>query len=537
MSKMSYLSLLVRTSLITVLSLTMPLFLLCQTRYLDPVFSEVRIDTGLVYGSNATAQFLIPLQAYVQEDLRLDLYQPEEDTALLRPLVMYLHTGNFLPFRNPALPEEYGFNGSCGGERTDSSAVEICTVLARMGYVSASLDYRLGWNPLAPSDTIRRWGLLGAVYRGVQDVRTAIRFFRRSVTEGNNPYRIDTSRMVLWGEGAGGFVALAASSLDTWEKIPTATEGKFLWDNDQNPATPPVSMIDTLIYGDIYGTSVGIDPLSQDTVCYPNHSGYSSDFHLTVNLSGASLDTAWMDEGQPPILSFALPKDHLVPYGEDSYAIPPLNIVKTQGSYTIQHSAWELGLQTPFWEAGLAFALHPEQVQAFMASPPSFQSFAPGLYPFNVPEDPATPGLPWTTTPWAWTSPEVKSQLPHCPEDGFLARKYLDTILNFYAPRACWILGIQPCMEQLSHWSMVSPEEPFLQVYPNPASSRVFLESEPQHVILEVKIFNAAGQELRALPGNHSHLFVLERSGLASGEYHVQTRMNKGLVLRKIFFH
>src|SRR5690606_29502488 len=108
------------------------------------------------------------------------------DTETARPLVLYFHTGNFLPFRNPANPSQLGFNNSCGGERTDSAAVEICTRLAKMGYVVASVDYRLGWNPLASTDVARRFGIINAAYRGVQDARTAIRYFRKSVAEDNN---------------------------------------------------------------------------------------------------------------------------------------------------------------------------------------------------------------------------------------------------------------------------------------------------------------------------------------------------------------
>jgi carboxylesterase type B len=103
------------------------------------------------------------------ENLLMDVYQPAGDSEADRPVILYFHTGNFLP--------QY-VNGSAVGTRTDSSAVEICSRFARMGYVVASVDYRLGWNPLAGTQTERTTQLIQAAYRGVQDSRTAVRYFR-----------------------------------------------------------------------------------------------------------------------------------------------------------------------------------------------------------------------------------------------------------------------------------------------------------------------------------------------------------------------
>ena len=52
-----------------------------------------------------------------------------------------------------------------------------------MGYVVASIDYRLGWNPLAATQSERTNQLINAAYRGVQDARTAVRYFRMNAAE------------------------------------------------------------------------------------------------------------------------------------------------------------------------------------------------------------------------------------------------------------------------------------------------------------------------------------------------------------------
>ena len=98
----------------------------------------------------------------------MDVYQPSGDTETSRPLVLVFHTGNFLP---------NVLNGQISGTKKDSSVVEICTQLARRGYVAASVDYRVGWNPLASTQPERALGLIQAAYRGLQDGRNAIRYF------------------------------------------------------------------------------------------------------------------------------------------------------------------------------------------------------------------------------------------------------------------------------------------------------------------------------------------------------------------------
>ena len=115
--------------------------------------------------------------APVAQPLVADVYTPVGDSNDARPLMLVFHTGNFLPF--PA-------NNGTGGTIKDSTVVEVCTRLAKRGYVAAAVDYRLGWNPIDPSQDIRKFFLINAAYRGVQDCRTAVRYFRKDVADGGN---------------------------------------------------------------------------------------------------------------------------------------------------------------------------------------------------------------------------------------------------------------------------------------------------------------------------------------------------------------
>src|SRR5690606_36173963 len=110
---------------------------LLSQRYLTEVFEDVEVTTDVTYGVNATVVLYESMGEAVPQPLRMDVYEPVGDTESERPLVLYFHTGNFLP-----QPQ----GGSATGDKGDSAAVEICSRLARMGYVVASCDYRLGWN-------------------------------------------------------------------------------------------------------------------------------------------------------------------------------------------------------------------------------------------------------------------------------------------------------------------------------------------------------------------------------------------------------
>ena len=77
-----------------------------QDRYLEPVFTQASKTTAF-YGSNFTIlPVLFGAPHTVRQPLQMNVYTPVGDTKTDRPLIIYLHTGNFFPF-----PQ----NGSCGG--------------------------------------------------------------------------------------------------------------------------------------------------------------------------------------------------------------------------------------------------------------------------------------------------------------------------------------------------------------------------------------------------------------------------------------
>ena len=60
----------------------------------------------------------------------------------------------------------------------------------------------------------RSGSFVRAVYRGIQDTRTCIRYFKRSAIDQNNLFGIDTGKICVWGMGTGGYLALGATTSD-----------------------------------------------------------------------------------------------------------------------------------------------------------------------------------------------------------------------------------------------------------------------------------------------------------------------------------
>jgi hypothetical protein len=87
-------------------------------RYLNELFTDVNVNSDVVYGVNATVIAYSQLGQAVAQPLTMDVYTPSGDTETSRPLILYFHTGNFLP-----TPQ----NGSPNGTKTDLNVVEICT--------------------------------------------------------------------------------------------------------------------------------------------------------------------------------------------------------------------------------------------------------------------------------------------------------------------------------------------------------------------------------------------------------------------------
>ena len=252
-------------------------------------FPEVTVTYDLPYGSNVNVYG-------VDEELVFDLYQPAGDAATDRPLVVLAHGGFFL-----------------GGANDGEDVVPLAEDLARMGYVVASMSYRLGiTNILDLQGELTR-----AVWRGVHDSRAAVRYFRKSVAESGNPYGIDPDRIFLGGVSAGGFIALHHAYVDQVSEIPTAVDA-------QAP-----------------GMGGGLEGQSGSP-------GYSSAVAGIFNICGAIREASWLAAGDVPLVSVHGTADMTVPYGTGTVSLMGFPVIEVDGSSVIHDQAEALGLDHCF---------------------------------------------------------------------------------------------------------------------------------------------------------------------------------------------
>ena len=510
-------------------------------RYLEEVFDDVNIEEDVQYGLNYTI-ITVPVTGNSSpQPLVMDVYTPDGDTETARPLVLYFGTGNFLP--NPD-------NGTTSGTKNDSINVEICTRLTKMGYVVANVRYRLGWNPLSTDINVRISTLINAAWRGVQDARSCVRFFRKTVSEDGNPYGICPDKITLFGEGTGGYITLGAATLDDYLDVVLP---KFIGEDINGDGIPDPMVIEQ-INGDLNGeTILGLNPLNGDTIALPNTPGYSSDVQLCVNVGGAIGDTSWIDESDPPMISFHVPTDPNAPYMEDILIVPTTGdqIVEVQGSYLVAQKANSLGLNDVFVNAGI--------MDDFTTAANNFNDGFEGLFPLNRPDginplnmEPAPEG-----SPWSWWDPNFWSMIPHpnCPSGVPLnlcnfhvigsignndmspekGRTYADSIIGYYAPRAYAALGLgAACV--LNTNDVLDAADVNLQISPNPASSVVRFETAAEHQILNIQLYSISGQLIDSFKDINNNQFTMNRNGYGKGMYLARVQFSDGIVTEKIMF-
>ena len=234
-----------------------------------------------------------------ETELVVDIYAPVGDALLERPLVVLAHGGFFLDGSNDGL-----------------DVVSLSEDLAQMGYVVASMSYRLEVNlpgVLTGLASIQD-EFVKAVWRGVHDSRAAIRFFRKSAEEGN-PYGIDPNRIYLGGVSAGAFIALHHAYVDEDIEIPSQ-----------------IDITESGLEGGLEGLS--------------GNPGYSSGVQGIFNIAGALQTTDFFNAGDNErLFSIHGTEDGTVPYGEGMISLLGFNIIDVDGSAVIHEQAEELGLE------------------------------------------------------------------------------------------------------------------------------------------------------------------------------------------------
>lgn len=292
------------------------------------------------------------------DTLTLDLYKPiSADTA--RPLLVLVHGGSWL-----------------GGCKEDMAW--LCEEMAARGYVAATVNYRKGWhkaeyvpNPINPgvfsggnslyaadsSEIIR------AIYRGMQDVKGAIRWLKARV------YADSTCNhaVLVGGESAGAFVALAVGLLDRETEKPAncygildaPTPGSNLANSytlncvNQTPTLPPGALARPDL-GSVHGNL--------------NTNGFDASILGVVSFYGGLPSEAfaknWLAGPQPALYLYHQTCDGIVPlqYGKPMFPI--------SAYCNLGFTPWHYNLPFVFGNGAIA-----AKVAALPAPPPVLTEF------------------------------------------------------------------------------------------------------------------------------------------------------------------
>jgi len=521
-----------KTLLTAALGLAVVLGVNAQERYLDEIFTSVTNSSGEVYGqgvyvfaSNVEDGILTGLPA--QGDLRMDVYKPANDTETNRMAVVVLHTGNFLP--------RY-FNQSTTGSRKDSSVVVLCNKLAKRGFVAIAISYRFGWDPLNADADVRRGSLLNAVYRGLTDVKTAVRFLKKSVAEDSNPYGIDPSKIVLFGYGTGGYLAQNYSALDRIEELQIE---KF---TDANGDL----YVDIATMGNIDGS--GGNP----AVNIYNHAGYSNAVMVGVNAGGALGDSTWLEDGEVPNISFHCPDDPFAPFEHGIVIVPTTQeaVVPVSGSKYIIERSNELGnndvfsypYSDPFSQAAYTACASGHPALGLNAA--DFE----GLFPFRRPT--VAPGRQ-EASPWDFWSDAVvtatitglnqllppasqlnattilASSMNNNPDmSATKGKAYIDSIVGYMCPRLVSVATVG-----IDELDVVSSN---LSLFPNPAEDVLNIKALDGMRISGIEVLGMDGKMIMSRANLNTAMYSMPVAEMTSGLYLIRILTDRGMTTQRI---
>lgn len=218
-----------------------------QVRYKDMIFTNVD-KTTVTYSS-----------VY---NLQMDVYEPHGDTIAHRPVIVLAHGGSFVQ----------------GTKTDDPTVVTLCNNFAKRGYVTASIDYRLGNLVSMGLDSSYA---INEVLQAISDGKASIRYFRKDAYT-TNTFRIDTNRIIVGGNSAGAVLFMHYIYIECLEQCPA-------------PLRTIVSN-----NGGLEGNS--------------GNDGYSSEVHALINCAGGLNVPEFITPHSKPSVNFQGDQDQTVPY-------------------------------------------------------------------------------------------------------------------------------------------------------------------------------------------------------------------------------
>ena len=265
----------------------------CTQRYQEKVFDQVEYSGNIVFSTK-------PNIGGVIRDIKYDFYEPVGDTAALRPLIIIWHGGAFIDIFNKRSPD----------------VILMAHEFVKRGYTVISADYRGVKNAF---DLLKEKEIVKVVVRSVIDGNDLICKIMDDINNNGNPHRINPDEIVASGVSGGAILGMHLMYIKSLAQMPGEYE-KWALEVD-----------------DGYG-----EEALQNKYCSPNPiKGF-------ISISGAILDTAWIQNSDMSLLIMHGGQDHLVPYGyaQPLFGAPDLPFV--YGGKLINEQAQRVGINTTF---------------------------------------------------------------------------------------------------------------------------------------------------------------------------------------------
>lgn len=513
-----------------------------QTRYVDEIFSNNDIIKIADQPYSLNWQQFAPANIGGPQLLPnfMDVYMPSPavDSETNRPVIVYFHTGSFLP---------KGLAGPVG-ERTDSAAVEICKRFAKRGFVAISATYRVGWLANSTDLDQRRGSNLLAVYKATQDARSLVRAIRADALFAGNTLGINEERIILMGQGSGGYITFAAATLDKYSEV--ADFDKFQYEDASStglygsPVNAGDPYVDTSVVGDWWGyggevcltgdtTAIGLPEV--DPSCtgrnYVNFPGVSSDFAMAINLGGALGDESWLEKGDPVMVSAHVVQDFFAPFVAGMVNVPIgqqfFNVVEVAGSMTAITRASQLrNLNVLHFDWNDSLSL---QARNASYNPYGIHH----ILPFDIPPpDPSAPFLV-NSNPWDWWDPADPSGINEVnPNNVTQSKAYIDTIFDFVIPRIKRVLDVSNLSSDIIEATGVDKH---VKLYPNPVNDVLYVELlDVNREIRSVHLTDMSGRILLREQGNNHISQQISVGSLPSGAYVLSVETDNGTINERV---
>jgi acetyl esterase/lipase len=243
---------------------------------LAPVVAFAQLSPTAEWATHAQNQYVVQANiTYLTAtgfEAKLDVYRRRDSATVPQPTLVFYHGGGWI-----------------GGTK-EASFMSIMPWL-EMGWNVVNVEYRMARNALAPA--------------AVEDAQCALRFVAGQAKN----YGVDTNKIVVAGESAGGHLALAVGMIPATAGFTSICSGGGFTANDSS--LPKVAAIINWY---------GITDVN-DMLAGPNARAYAVQWigsgHDREALAKSVSPLTYVRAGLPPILSIQGDADPIVPYSQN----------------------------------------------------------------------------------------------------------------------------------------------------------------------------------------------------------------------------